>query len=65
MVHPHGTADLWTNRAPGIFGVDDPAELDLVGNSVEAVDCGIGKVDDATYEAAPQLHRGRHRSSRP
>jgi len=52
MAHPNETADLWTYRASGTFGVDDPAELDLVGYSVEAVDGGIGKVDEATYEAS-------------
>jgi hypothetical protein len=36
------TSDLWTYRDTGIVGVN------LVGYSVEAVDGGIGKVDEAT-----------------
>jgi hypothetical protein len=52
MEHPYEAADLWTYREWGTFGADAPAELDLVGHSVEAVDGGIGKVDEATYEAS-------------
>jgi hypothetical protein len=52
MEHPYEAADLWTYRESGTFGADAPAELDLVGYSVEAVDGGIGKVDEATYEAS-------------
>jgi hypothetical protein len=52
MEHPYETGDLWTFRESGTFGGDAPAGLDLVGYSVEAVDGGIGKVDEATYEAS-------------
>ena len=52
MEHPYEAADLWTYRESGTFGADAPAGLDLVGYSVEAVDGGIGKVDEATYEAS-------------
>jgi hypothetical protein len=52
MEHPYETADLWTYRESGTFGADPPTALDLVGYSVEAVDGGIGKVDEATYEAS-------------
>jgi hypothetical protein len=52
MEHPYETGDLWTFRESGTFGGDARAGLDLVGYSVEAVDGGIGKVDEATYEAS-------------
>ena len=39
--------DLWTFRSEQMVGGD----IDLTGYSVEAVDGGIGKVDEATYEA--------------
>jgi hypothetical protein len=52
MEHPYETGDLWTFRESGTFGGDAPAGLDLVGYSVEAVDGGIGKVDEATHEAS-------------
>ena len=39
------TADIWTYRS------GSSTDLDLTGFSVEAVDGGIGKVDEATYEA--------------
>jgi hypothetical protein len=38
-------AELWT------FGVLPAEGMDLTGWSVEAADGGIGKVDEATYEA--------------
>ena len=46
------TTDLWTYRESGSFGVNASAGIDLVGFDVEAVDGGIGKVDEATYEAS-------------
>jgi len=39
------TLEIWT------FAVATPANLDLAGYKVEARDGGIGKVDEATYEA--------------
>lgn len=39
------TADMWTYRAPRLV-----KEMDLRGFSVEALDGGIGKIDEATYE---------------
>ena len=39
------TVDLWTHTTTPAAG------MDLTGYSVEARDGGIGKVDDATYEA--------------
>ena len=41
------TVDIWTFRTDQISGAD----MDLTGYSVEATDGGIGKVDEATYEA--------------
>jgi hypothetical protein len=38
------TADIWTYREQTWSGTD------LTGFSVEAIDGGIGKVDEATYE---------------
>ena len=52
MERSYQTTDLWTYREAGTIGVETPAELDLAGYSVEAVDGGIGKVDEATYEAS-------------
>ena len=52
MAHPDETADLWTYRESGTAGVNKPTGLDVVGYSVEAADGGIGKVDEATYEAS-------------
>jgi hypothetical protein len=40
------TADLWSFRTEPTIG-----DVDLTGFSVEAADGGIGKVDEATYEA--------------
>jgi hypothetical protein len=42
--------DIWTYREPGALGVDPAKNVDLSGYKVEAIDGGIGKVDEATYE---------------
>jgi hypothetical protein len=39
------TTDLWT------YGTTNVSQRNLTGFSVEALDGGIGKVDDATYDA--------------
>jgi len=39
------TVEIWT------FAVATPQNIDLTGYKVEARDGGIGKVDEATYEA--------------
>jgi hypothetical protein len=52
MAHPDQITDLWTYRESGNAGVNKPAGLDVVGYGVEATDGGIGKVDEATYEAS-------------
>ena len=46
------TTDLWTYRDVGTVGVDASTGLDLSGFEVEAIDGGIGKVDEATYETS-------------
>jgi hypothetical protein len=44
------STDLWTYREAGALGVDMGRGIDVVGYSVEAVDGGIGKVDEASYD---------------
>ena len=44
--------DPWTYGDVETIGVDATQNLDLTGYSVEAIDGGIGKVDEATYEAS-------------
>jgi hypothetical protein len=46
------TVDPWTYGDAGTLGVDMTQNMDLTGFSVEATDGGIGKVDEATYEAS-------------
>jgi hypothetical protein len=44
--------DLWTYPDAETLGADMSRGLDLSGFNVEAVDGGIGKVDEATYETS-------------
>jgi hypothetical protein len=44
------TTDLWTYGDRSRLGADLTAGVDLTGYSVEAIDGGIGKVDEATNE---------------
>jgi hypothetical protein len=44
------STDIWTYREAGVLGVDVGAGVDMTGYSVEAIDGGIGKVDEATYD---------------
>jgi hypothetical protein len=44
------TTDIWTYREPGALGVDMAAGLDITGYSAEAIDGGIGKIDETTYD---------------
>jgi hypothetical protein len=44
------STDIWTYRESGTLGVDASRGIDFAGYSVEAVDGGIGKVDEATYD---------------
>ncbi|MET1009690.1 MAG: PRC-barrel domain containing protein [Gaiellaceae bacterium] len=41
---------MWTYREAGGLGVDVARGVDIAGYSVEALDGGIGKVDEATYD---------------
>ena len=42
----------WTYGDVDTIGVDMTRGVDLTGFSVEALDGGIGKIDEATYEAS-------------
>jgi hypothetical protein len=42
--------DLWTYRSSPDFGFDTTVQGDLAGFGVEAIDGGIGKIDEATYD---------------
>ena len=46
------TMDPWTYGDASTLGTDMTQSIDLTGFSVEATDGGIGKVDEATYEAS-------------
>src|ERR671923_2175661 len=46
------TMDPWTYGDVETIGVDATRNLDLSGYSVEAIDGGIGKIDEATYETS-------------
>jgi hypothetical protein len=43
--------DLWSYGSDPAFGLDMSSPRDLVGFGVEALDGGIGKIDEATYDA--------------
>ena len=44
------STDIWTYRESGALGVDMGRGVDVTGYSVEAIDGGIGKVDEASYD---------------
>ena len=44
------TTDIWTYGDQSTLGADLAAGFDITGYSVEALDGGIGKIDEATYE---------------
>jgi hypothetical protein len=44
------STDMWTYREAGTLGVDMGPGIDVVGYSVEALDGGIGTVDEASYD---------------
>jgi hypothetical protein len=46
------TTDMWTYRDTDTIGADIARGVDLTGFSVEAADGGIGKIDEATYDAS-------------
>jgi hypothetical protein len=43
-------ADIWTYRDQGASVADVGRPMDVAGYSVEALDGGIGKVDEAAYD---------------
>jgi hypothetical protein len=43
--------DVWTYRTESELGVDVSRGVDVTGFGVEALDGGIGKIDEASYEA--------------
>jgi hypothetical protein len=45
-------SDFWTYRDAAALGVDVGRGVELVGFRVEAVDGGIGTVDEATYDTS-------------
>ena len=44
------STDIWTYRSDADLGVDVSRGVDLTGFAVEALDGGIGKIDEATYD---------------
>jgi hypothetical protein len=53
MVRTYPTsADTWSYREKSEIGVDLTRGVDLTGFEVEAIDGGIGKIDEATYETS-------------
>jgi hypothetical protein len=44
------TSKIWTYRDMSALGADVGRGVDLTGYGVEAVDGGIGKVDEASYD---------------
>ena len=44
------STDIWTYRESGALGVDMGRGVDVTGYSVDAIDGGIGKVDEASYD---------------
>ena len=44
------SSDIWTYREQGASVADAGHSMDVAGYSVEALDGGIGKVDEATYD---------------
>ena len=44
------TTDVWTYGDQSTVGADMVGDVDLTGFSVEALDGGIGKIDEASYD---------------
>ena len=44
------TTDVWTYGDQSTVGADMVGDVDLTGSSVEALDGGIGKIDEASYD---------------
>ncbi len=50
MAHERTTTDVWTYGDQSTLGADMVGDVDLTGFSVEALDGGIGKIDEASYD---------------
>jgi hypothetical protein len=50
MERSYTTTDPWTYRDVDNLGVDMSRGVELTGFEVEALDGGIGKIDEATYD---------------
>ena len=50
MAHERTTTDVWTYGDQSTLGADMVGDVDLIGFSVEALDGGIGKIDEASYD---------------
>ena len=50
MAHERTTTDVWTYGDRSALGTDMVVDVDLTGFSVEALDGGIGKIDEASYD---------------
>jgi hypothetical protein len=50
MAHERTTTDVWTYGDQSTLGTDMVGDVDLTGFSVEALDGGIGKIDEASYD---------------
>jgi hypothetical protein len=50
MAQQRTTTDVWTYGDQSTVGADMVGDVDLTGFSVEALDGGIGKIDEASYE---------------
>jgi hypothetical protein len=51
MERSYTTTDPWTYRDVDNLGIDMSRGVDLTDFEVEALDGGIGKIDEATYDA--------------
>jgi hypothetical protein len=50
MAPERTTTDVWTYGDQSTLGADMVGDVDLTGFSVEALDGGIGKIDEASYD---------------
>jgi len=50
MAQERTTTDVWTYGDQSTVGANMVGDVDLTGFSVEALDGGIGKIDEASYD---------------
>jgi hypothetical protein len=50
MAPERTTTDVWTYGDQSTLGADMVGDVDLTGFGVEALDGGIGKIDEASYD---------------